>query len=65
MVYGVLRMINFAHGEMFMLGAYAAFALLAVFAPGLGNAGALLITVVFFASVVSVGLCGVEIERVA
>ncbi|MDI9641319.1 hypothetical protein QPK87_06560 [Kamptonema cortianum] len=24
MVYGVLRLINFAHGEVFMLGAYSA-----------------------------------------
>lgn len=65
MVYGVLRMINFAHGEMFMLGAYAAFVLLAVLVPGLGDASAILVTVVFFASVVLVGLSGVAIERVA
>ncbi|MBI4367370.1 MAG: branched-chain amino acid ABC transporter permease, partial [Deltaproteobacteria bacterium] len=25
MVYGVLRMINFAHGEVFMAGAYTAY----------------------------------------
>jgi len=65
MVYGVLRMINFAHGEMFMLGAYAAFAILAVFLPDLGAAGAVLITLTFFASVVTVGLLGVTIERIA
>jgi branched-chain amino acid transport system permease protein len=29
MVYGILRLINFAHGDIFMLGGYAAFYLIA------------------------------------
>ena len=29
MVYGVLRLINFAHGDIFMLGSYLAFYLIA------------------------------------
>ena len=65
MVYGVLRMINFAHGEMFMLGAYTAFAVLSVLAPDIGADGAVVITLAFFASVVVVGGLGVAIERVA
>lgn len=32
MVYGILRLINFAHGEIFMLGAYAAFYLITLVA---------------------------------
>src|ERR1700745_1553597 len=32
MVYGVLRFINFAHGDVYMLGAYAGFLLAAFFA---------------------------------
>jgi branched-chain amino acid transport system permease protein len=35
MVYGILRMINFAHGEIFMSGAFGAY----FFATGLANAG--------------------------
>ena len=31
MVYGIIQLINFAHGEVFMLGAYFAFTLVAVF----------------------------------
>jgi len=31
MVYGILRLINFAHGDVFMLGAYLAFYLVGVF----------------------------------
>ncbi|MGP2490580.1 branched-chain amino acid ABC transporter permease [Mesorhizobium sp. PUT5] len=65
MVYGVLRMINFAHGEMFMLGAYAAFFLLAMSIGDIGGAGAIALTAVFFAGALLVGLVGVGIERVA
>jgi branched-chain amino acid transport system permease protein len=65
MVYGVLRMINFAHGEMFMLGAYVAFVVLAMLAPGIGGGGALLLTVTFFAAILAVGVIGVGIERIA
>ncbi|MGH2349797.1 MAG: branched-chain amino acid ABC transporter permease [bacterium] len=35
MVYGILRMINFAHGEVFMSGSYVAY----FFAAGIGAAG--------------------------
>lgn len=65
MVYGVLRMINFAHGEMFMLGAYAAFVLLALMVPDIGAAGALALTAAFFGAVLAVGIVGVGIERLA
>ena len=30
MVYGVIQLINFAHGEVFMVGAYLAFTVIAV-----------------------------------
>ena len=36
MVYGVLRFINFAHSDVLMLGAFAAFYLAPVLAPTLG-----------------------------
>ena len=65
MVYGVLRMINFAHGEMFMLGAYAAFLALTLFVGDIGGVGALALTLVFAVAVVGVGLVGVGIERLA
>jgi branched-chain amino acid transport system permease protein len=65
MVYGVLRMINFAHGEMFMLGAYAAFLALTLFVGDIGGTGALVLTLVFAVAVIGVGLVGVGIERLA
>ena len=57
MVYGILTMINFAHGDLFMVGAFFAFIaavyLKLPFIP----------TLLF--SMVGVGLLGVAIERVA
>ena len=37
MVYGVLRFINFAHGDVFMLGAFSGYYLSRYAAPGLGG----------------------------
>lgn len=65
MVYGVLRMINFAHGEMFMLGSYLAFLVLALLVPSLGVGGAAVLIVAFFGAISIVGFIGVGIERVA
>ena len=69
MVYGILKLINFAHGEVFMLGAYAAlFASWALgYAPGntqgSGNVGMLLIMLA--TSMVVCVIVGVLIERLA
>ena len=63
MVYGVLRMINFAHGEMFMLGAYAAFLVLTVFVGDIGAVGAFGLTLAFFGAVIAVGFFGVGLDR--
>jgi len=57
LVYGVLRLINFAHGDLLALGAYAALALLAV--PRLPLGAALLLPVAL------VGAVGLAVERVA
>ncbi|MQT15387.1 branched-chain amino acid ABC transporter permease [Segnochrobactrum spirostomi] len=65
MVYGVLRMINFAHGEMFMLGAYAAFLALTLMAGDAQTAGGVVLMIAFTAAVVTVGGVGVVLERLA
>jgi branched-chain amino acid transport system permease protein len=57
MVYGILRLINFAHGDVFMLGAYLAFYLV----------GAFLLPwwATFLLAVAFTALFGVGLERVA
>jgi branched-chain amino acid transport system permease protein len=65
MVYGIIGMINFAHGEVYMIGSYVAFIALA----GLTMLGfdslPLLITAAFVASIVVTSAYGYAIERVA
>ncbi|HEX7489896.1 MAG TPA: branched-chain amino acid ABC transporter permease, partial [Anaeromyxobacteraceae bacterium] len=66
MVYGVLKLINFAHADLFMVGAYVSFFLMALLVgPVGGPLPVLAVTVVFFATFGLVGLLGVAIERAA
>ena len=68
MVYGVLQLINFAHGDLFMLGAMVAVFLLGAMAVteplGLA-AGIPILVAVFLVSMALVAVLGVSIERVA
>jgi branched-chain amino acid transport system permease protein len=66
MVYGVLTMINFAHGDLFMLGAFACM-LLAGFLVSLipGIPAILLFAIVLLLVMAIIGLLGASIERVA
>ena len=57
MVYGIIKLINFAHGDVYMLGAYIGFA--AITYAKLGFFPALLITMIACA------ILGMTIERVA
>jgi branched-chain amino acid transport system permease protein len=62
--FGVLDVIHFSHGDIFMLGAFAGLSLLL----GLGAAGlhvpALALTLAFVGSILITGLIGVAAERV-
>lgn len=67
MVYGILELINFAHGEIFMTGAFVGVAtLFTLEAFGIGDMPRwiALITALLIAMIVT-GLLGVGIERVA
>ena len=65
MVYGIIGMINFAHGEVYMIGSYVAFIVIA----GLTMMGLdslpLLIIGAFAASIIVASAYGYSIERVA
>jgi branched-chain amino acid transport system permease protein len=67
MVYGILRMINFSHGEVFMVGGFVGWGvitgLLAV--AGLHAPGLLVVTVALLAAMVACGTLGYGIERIA
>ncbi len=66
MVYGVLQLINFAHGEIFMVGAYLALFMIWVFS--LFSAGAsffVILPCVFLFSMAGASLLGAAIEKTA
>jgi branched-chain amino acid transport system permease protein len=70
LVYGVLRLINFAHGDVYMLGAYAG--LFAATRLGVGGGTAqgtsgtfVLVILIFAISMLVCAVAGVTIERLA
>jgi branched-chain amino acid transport system permease protein len=65
MVYGIIGMINFAHGEVYMIGSYVAFIALAGLAMFGIHSLPILMTVAFVASIVVTSAYGYSIERIA
>lgn len=66
MVYGVIRLINFAHGDLYMVGAFVGFTLLSALGSRLGSLNPVLaVPLTFIVPMAVVGLLGVVIERVA
>ena len=53
MVYGVLRLINFAHGEIMMVGAFVAFIVLDSFGSGLAFAALIAVTMAILTGVLT------------
>ncbi len=65
MVYGIIGMINFAHGEIYMIGSYVGFMIItALMMMGI-QTPVLLITAAFIVSILITSCYGWSIERVA
>ena len=65
MVYGIIKLLNFAHGDIYMLGAFAGFAMLTL-AGGLAtSAGFIALLVVLVLAMLVTGTAGLLLERVA
>lgn len=65
MVYGIIGMINFAHGEIYMIGSYVAFAVLAGLALMGVDSIALMLAAAFIISIIITSTYGFAVERVA
>lgn len=67
LVYGVLRLINFAHGDVFMVGAYISFFVSTFFlaSDGLGLSRELTLALAIPCTVMLTSLVGVTLERIA
>jgi branched-chain amino acid transport system permease protein len=64
MVFGVVKLLNFAHGDLYMSGGFVGFLALSVVAPFVGN-GWFGVAVSILAAMIAVGILGVVIERIA
>ena len=64
MVYGILQLINFAHGEIFMVGAYLALTFIGIFLPW-HLPFWLLLPLVFIFAMLGASLLGVLVEKAA
>ena len=65
MVYGIIGMINFAHGEVYMIGSYVSFIVIAALMMLGIDVGWLLIGAAFLVSIVIASAYGWSNERVA
>ena len=67
MVYGILKLLNFAHGDVYMIGAFIGFGVLTLLGGPLNPAipVVLLIACMFAVAMIGAGLLGVAIERFA
>ena len=67
MVYGVLKLLNFAHGDVYMVGAFIGYGVLSAFGGPLSPSMPLLplIVLMFLAAMLGSGVLGVAIERFA
>lgn len=63
MVYGILKFINFAHGEVFMLGAYSGYFLAQAFGVDTGNLT--MAIVILLLTMIITAAIGVTIEKLA
>ena len=64
MVYGIIQLINFAHGEIYMIGAFTALILGATFAQ-MGMHPALILLITTVAAIVYSSAYGVTMEKIA
>jgi branched-chain amino acid transport system permease protein len=65
MVYGILKLINFAHGDLAVLGAYIGLTVLTTQAAGGAPPAAWLVVLAFVAAIVVVSLAGIALEFTA
>src|SRR3954454_17141955 len=67
MVYGILKLLNFAHGEVYMFGAFAGYGVLTLFGgPGsLAIPAGVVIALMYLAAMAVSGFLGIVIERFA
>lgn len=64
MIFGVIKLLNFAHGDLYMVGGFVGFLVLSAIS-GIVGAGWTGVAIAMFFSMIGVGFLGVVIQRVA
>jgi branched-chain amino acid transport system permease protein len=64
MVYGIIKLLNYAHGDLYMVGGFVGFLILSAISGLLGESWAGIVCSMVF-SMLAVGLLGVIIQRIA
>ncbi len=64
MVFGIIKLLNFAHGDLYMLGSFVGFVILSFLSAYIGNSWAGILCSMIL-SMLAVGLLGVLIQRIA
>jgi branched-chain amino acid transport system permease protein len=65
MVYGIIKLLNFAHGDIYMVGAFIGFALLGSMGGLVSDASLVALLVVLVTTMACTGVIGVVLERLA
>jgi len=66
MVYGIIKLLNFAHGDIYMVGGFVGFTMLTAASGAMGAKGGLLmLIVVMVLAMLATGSLGLIIERIA
>ncbi|MEU4828643.1 branched-chain amino acid ABC transporter permease [Actinomadura sp. NPDC023710] len=65
MVYGIIKLLNFAHGDLYMLGAFTGFAMLGAMGGLVHSSSLVALLVVLVLTMVTTGIAGLAVERVA
>jgi branched-chain amino acid transport system permease protein len=65
MVYGVFKLLNFAHGDVFMFGAFIGYTILLALPGSLHGLGVMATVLILLISMLATGLTGVLIEALA
>ncbi|MEU2610924.1 branched-chain amino acid ABC transporter permease [Micromonospora sp. NPDC007271] len=65
MVYGIIRLLNFAHGDLYMVGAFVGFGVLSVAGGLVTGHGFVALLIVLVISMLVTGTAGLLLERIA
>lgn len=65
MVYGIIKLLNFAHGDVYMVGAFAGYVLFSTVTGLAASGGLMSLLLVLLIAMIFTGLLGVFVERVA